>query len=817
MVLMLVLTMALTSGVTFTELDNDYENWYPHKSTAWGHYTFQKQAFGKYNRTELYLVEDTVSVNGVLTKSVLEGALALHNEIAEQDSYSDLCVKYVVDGPCVDSVSILALWNYDASVLSAQTQAQILQTVNDAANANLIILDAVLGGLERDSNNDIVSAIALQVIMSLHVMDGKDDELMAFEKDNFMAKCNEAVAQHSSSYNMYCNSFRSYSDESDRAIEADQSLMMFAMLIMIAYVAFVLKRKDMVESKMLLGLLIVVNVGLSLGVAFGICGFLGLPFTQMSMMCIFIIMGVGIDDMFILTDAFDREPPSLPSSERVANALAEVGGSITLTSVTDFLAFSIGSTIDLPAVSYFCVTAALAVMSVFLIQITFFAACLAIDARRILNNRYDLLPCFVRKQMEDWGQRENAEHNSSNSKPLPMASSVVDKTPLSPINVFADFIVRPVVSKVAIFLFLVLGAGMSYQGFSSIEKGIKITDFLPAGSYVGIFYEKRDLYFGEIDTMEFITTATIDPSSADDRAKLSTTFTNVENLSFTVGTPNCWFNAWQAFDTSLSASTSESDAQASFDNFMSTDEAKTKYANNMVFNDDGKIVTSKCNSLFLFATMDVEKAVDEMYQAREATISGGGEDFAFAFNQNWLWMERYITIDTLTVNTLMGALVGVFVVCVLFLDVTSALLVCVCVVLINVNIIGLMSLWDVRLNVASLVILILSVGFSVDYSAHVAEGYLSARTKGLKAKEAVQVSVREMGVSVLNGGISTLLAVVILSASKSEGFVVLFKMFLGMVTFGLLHGIVLLPAMLLVSGQASEACGTGGAVVKAED
>ena len=30
--------------------------------------------------------------------------------------------------------------------------------------------------------------------------------------------------------------------------------------------------------------------------------------------------------------------------------------------------------------------------------------------------------------------------------------------------------------------------------------------------------------------MEFITTATIDPSSADDRAKLSTTFTNVENL-----------------------------------------------------------------------------------------------------------------------------------------------------------------------------------------------------------------------------------------------------------------------------------------------
>ena len=128
----------------------------------------------------------------------------------------------------------------------------------------------------------------------------------------------------------------------------------------------------------------------------------------------------------------------------------------------------------------------------------------------------------------------------------------------------------------------------------------------------------------------------------------------------------------------------------------------------------------------------------------------------------------------------------------------SALLVCTCVTMINLNIIGLMSLWDVRLNVASLVILILSVGFSVDYSAHIAEGYLTAKTKGSTTAEAVKLSVTEMGVSVMNGGISTLLAVVVLSASKSAGFVVLFKMFLGMVIFGLLHGIVLLPAFLLM-------------------
>jgi predicted RND superfamily exporter protein len=50
---------------------------------------------------------------------------------------------------------------------------------------------------------------------------------------------------------------------------------------------------------------------------------------------------------------------------------------------------------------------------------------------------------------------------------------------------------------------------------------------------------------------------------------------------------------------------------------------------------------------------------------------------------------------------------------------------------INLNLLGMMSMWDVRLNVASLVILILSVGFSVDYSAHIAE--VSSRGRAERA------------------------------------------------------------------------------------
>jgi hypothetical protein len=81
----------------------------------------------------------------------------------------------------------------------------------------------------------------------------------------------------------------------------------------------------------------------------------------------------------------------------MGDALEAVGCSITLTSLTDGLAFYIGSLIDLPAVSAFCVAAGMAVFSVFIIQSTFFAAMVVLDARREQANRLDLAPCIKRR------------------------------------------------------------------------------------------------------------------------------------------------------------------------------------------------------------------------------------------------------------------------------------------------------------------------------------------------------------------------------------------------------------------------------------
>ena len=115
-------------------------------------------------------------------------------------------------------------------------------------------------------------------------------------------------------------------------------------------------------------------------------------------MTIFVLIGVGVDDMFILVDAWERQRDVAISKAGSASGaseeaqlqhrrhteklhlsltLAEAGSSITLTSVTDFSAFLVGGAfIDIPAIRYFSIVAALSVLAVFATQLTFFVGAL---------------------------------------------------------------------------------------------------------------------------------------------------------------------------------------------------------------------------------------------------------------------------------------------------------------------------------------------------------------------------------------------------------------------------------------------------------
>ncbi|CAM9178357.1 unnamed protein product [Choristocarpus tenellus] len=75
--------------------------------------------------------------------------------------------------------------------------------------------------------------------------------------------------------------------------------------------------------------------------------------------------------MIIIVAAYDHMDINLPIPERVGKALSRVGLSITYTSLTDFLAFMLGSMISLPAVEYFCFYAGTAILFDYLLQVRY--------------------------------------------------------------------------------------------------------------------------------------------------------------------------------------------------------------------------------------------------------------------------------------------------------------------------------------------------------------------------------------------------------------------------------------------------------------
>ena len=50
----------------------------------------------------------------------------------------------------------------------------------------------------------------------------------------------------------------------------------------------------------------IASIGLGIGSSYGLCGFFGIPTTPMSQMSMFLLLGIGIDDMFVILQSFEN-------------------------------------------------------------------------------------------------------------------------------------------------------------------------------------------------------------------------------------------------------------------------------------------------------------------------------------------------------------------------------------------------------------------------------------------------------------------------------------------------------------------------------
>ena len=107
----------------------------------------------------------------------------------------------------------------------------------------------------------------------------------------------------------------------------------------------------------------------------------GIPFTNLAEMVPFIILGVGLDDTFIISGAYFRKLAEENRSEtfdsnfdterrdedaiitkRIGETMEEVGLSIALTTITTAFAFFLGCFSSIPGIRWVCLCTSLSKM-----------------------------------------------------------------------------------------------------------------------------------------------------------------------------------------------------------------------------------------------------------------------------------------------------------------------------------------------------------------------------------------------------------------------------------------------------------------------
>ncbi|XP_013793441.2 sterol regulatory element-binding protein cleavage-activating protein-like, partial [Limulus polyphemus] len=155
-------------------------------------------------------------------------------------------------------------------------------------------------------------------------------------------------------------------------------------VILFLYVYFSVRKIELVKSKWALAVSAVMTMVMSLLMSVGLCIWFGLnPTLNGSEIFPYLVVVIGLENMWVLTKSVVSTPVHLDVKVRVAQGLSKEGWFITKNLLTELTVLTFAFFTFVPAIQEFCLFAVVGVFSDFFLQMVFFATVLSIDIRRI--------------------------------------------------------------------------------------------------------------------------------------------------------------------------------------------------------------------------------------------------------------------------------------------------------------------------------------------------------------------------------------------------------------------------------------------------
>ncbi|XP_067134175.1 patched domain-containing protein 3-like [Centruroides vittatus] len=281
-----------------------------------------------------------------------------------QWKYQDLCAK--TNGKCWQN-DILRLGSKMAEMENGTFLLKY--PINNDRDKHYDVLS--LGGVAVNDDDEIVSARSLRLIYFLNKSKYVKDLSIKWEK-KFID-----VIETLKFRNLNVAKDISISQEDSRmdVLKVAIKYVPYCMLSMILFTVVTCLSPDFLRSKPWIGIVSAVATGMSVISGVGLLMYFRFMFTATSIMVPFLVLGIGMDDTFIMLSAWKKIEKTKSVEEKMAETLAETGVSITFTSVTNIASFVVGIIFSsTPMFRMFCVFMATCLAFDYVYQITFIAA-----------------------------------------------------------------------------------------------------------------------------------------------------------------------------------------------------------------------------------------------------------------------------------------------------------------------------------------------------------------------------------------------------------------------------------------------------------
>ncbi|KAK3931008.1 Patched domain-containing protein 3 [Frankliniella fusca] len=682
--------------------------------------------------------------------------------------------------------SLLKLWprGLPANLTLADVQRIVSKGMRSSKSV-LTDVSSLLAGVKNDTNGKIISAKA---VIFNWLLQESNKTALEWESE-FLHRVFNSNRTKPKGMNIYAVAKRSYYDMLDKVLDSNMTVLFAGFSLIILYVILMLGRCNLIQQRIYLSLLGVSIVGLTILASYGFCFYMGFFFGPVHPILPFLLLGIGVDDMFVIVDSLDhvtKKHSNLDIPERIAKAVQTAGISITVTSFTDIVAFGIGMTTQMPFLHSFCMFAASGVLFLFIFEITFFVGCLTLDEYRVAAKREGC--CFMK--LREWKPNSLSQKNFLFDVFSKYIAPGLMKTPV----------------KILVIIITLVLVSFNTWCILQIDQMFDMTWYLDKTSYPIQFYDKLNEYFPKYGKRAGIYLTNV--SYYDDAPKLQYLSKKLrENPYLNQDSMILWY---EEFERWLKDNNHEPEGEDDYKGYLSEYLIFTKegqeHLKDLKFSSfpfgDYNITTTHLPIQYVVLNTSQQQlaAMSTIFETLQS-LNLTADKHAVAYSPDYIpWYTNKLVGEELLRNLGLSVLAVAIVTLVLIQEIQITFWVISCVIFTLVDLVGSMYLYGLTIEVSTSIMVLLCTGLTVDYAAHI--GYEFSRTTG-DGNERAMTALRLMGPAVFNGGLSTFLAFVLLGFSNAYIFTTFFKLFTSVVVFGCFHGLFFLPVVLSWFGPPS--------------